>query len=151
MLYDYRMRDNPGSHPRVRIPTCPSPMRAAIPERSPFAVKARSPAVQARSPAIRLPLRSPARGSLKRKATTPQQYIRPAVEQSPVSPLQSPKIRKLRREDCVSPALRPAKSPHESPPDRPSAATSPSTPLYMPTSPKIESIDDTSASGDNVS
>ena len=71
---------HPGSHPRVRTPTGPSPMRAAFPERSP-------PTVAARSPAVRLPLRSPARGPLKRKATTPQQYIRPAVEQCPVSPL----------------------------------------------------------------
>ena len=78
---------HPGGHPRVRTPTGPSPMRAAFPERSPPAAKARSPAVAARSPAVRLPLRSPARGSLKRKATTPQQYIRPAVEQCPVSPL----------------------------------------------------------------
>jgi hypothetical protein len=119
-------------------------MRAAFPERSP-------PAVAARSPAVRLPVRSPARGSLKRKATTPQQHIRPAVEQSPVSPLQSPKTRKLRREDCVSPAVTPAKSPHESPPERSSAASSSSTPPYMPPSPQLESIGDTSSSGDQVS
>ena len=142
------------------MPHVASPIRVAIlesgplqapPLRSPPAARARSPAVAARSPAVRLPLRSPARGPLKRKATTPQQHIRPAVEQSPVSPLQSPKIRKLRREDCVSPGITPVKSPHESPPDRSSAASSPSTPPYMPASPQLESIDDTSASDDQVS
>ena len=50
----------------------------------------------------------------------------------------------------MSPGISPAKSPHESPPDRSSAALSPSTPPYMPTSPQLESIDDTSASGDQV-
>jgi hypothetical protein len=39
-------------------------MREAFPERSP-------PGVKARSPCVRLPIRSPARGSLTRKATTP--------------------------------------------------------------------------------
>ena len=48
---------HPGSHPRVKTPTGPSPMIAAFPERSPPAAKARSPAVAARSPAVRLPLR----------------------------------------------------------------------------------------------
>jgi hypothetical protein len=64
---------HPGGHPRGRSPTGPSPMRAAFPERSP-------PGVLARSPAVRLPVR----GSLKRKANTPQQYLHSAVEQSPV-------------------------------------------------------------------
>ena len=70
-----------GAHPRGRSPTGPSPMRSA-------------PGVKAQSPGIRLPSRSPVRGSLKGKATTPQQYLRNAVEQSPVSPLKSPKLRK---------------------------------------------------------
>ena len=52
------------THPRGRAPTGPSSMREAFPERSP-------PGVKARSPCVRLPIRSPARGSLTRKATNP--------------------------------------------------------------------------------
>ena len=134
---------HPGGHPRGRSPTGPSPMRAAVPERSP-------PGVLARSPAVRLPVR----GSLQRKANTPQQYLRSAVEQTPVSPLKSPTLRKTNRTPIKTPTKSPVKSTPESldlSPAKPSADLSSSSPPYMPTSPQLESINDPSLSDDQVS
>ena len=130
-----------GGHPRGRSPTGPSPMRAAVPERSP-------PGVLKRSPATRLPVR----GSLKRKVNTTQQFIRSAVEQTPVSPLKSPKLRKIIR--TPSQDNTPVKSTPQSldqSPVKSSADLSSSSPPYMPTSPQVESINDPSLSDDQVS
>jgi hypothetical protein len=135
------------THPRARSPTGPSPIRAAFSERSP-------PGVKARSPAVRLPIRSPAQGSLKRKATTPQQYLRNAVEHSPVSPLKAPKLRKVTSAPIKASTKSPAKSPLQSPdhsPAKSSADSSSSSVPHNPTSPQLESIDDPSLSDDQMS
>jgi hypothetical protein len=133
---------HPGGHPRGRSPTGPSPMRAAVPERSP-------PGILKQSPATRLPVR----GSLKRKATTLQRFIRSAVEQTPVSPLKSPRIRKTIRTPVKTPTKSPVKSTPESldlSPAKSSADLSSSSPPYMPTSPQLESINDPDLSDDQV-
>jgi hypothetical protein len=152
---------HPGGHPRGRSPTGPSPMRAAVPERSPPGFL-RSPTGVLRSPlgtfkqspTTRIPLR----GSLKRKATTPQRFIRNAVEQTPVSPLKSPRIRKTIRTPVKTPTKSTVKSTPESldlSPAKSSADLSSSSPPYMPTSPQtspqLESINDPVLSDDQVS
>jgi hypothetical protein len=141
---------HPGGHPRGRSPTGPSPMRPAVPERSPPGVLRSPPGTFKQSPATRLPVR----GSLTRKATTPQRFIRSAVEQTPVSPLKCPRIRKTIRTPVKTPTKSPVKSTPESldlSPAKSSADLSSSSPPYEPTSPQLESINDPDLSDDQVS
>jgi hypothetical protein len=88
------------NRPLTHESSCPSPPGIL---RSP-------PGILKQSPATRLPVR----GSLKRKATTPQRFVRSAVEQTPVSPLKSPRIRKTIRTPIKTSTKSPVKSTPES-------------------------------------